>query len=72
MFNRKRSIAEIISKVDLGNYDLFFDDLAELRKISREDGGDSAGIIAAYEYGFVRGQRAAAAKARRARKEARA
>lgn len=72
MFNRKRSILEIVNEVDLGNYDLFFSDLTEIRKISRDDGSDCAGIIAAYKYGFTKGQRAAAAKARRARKEARA
>ncbi|WP_302815100.1 hypothetical protein [Ruthenibacterium lactatiformans] len=63
---------EIINEVDLGNYDLLFSDLTEIRKISRDDGSDCAGIIAAYKYGFARGQRASAAKARRARKEARA
>lgn len=72
MSNRKRSIVEIINEVDLGSYDLLFSDLTEIRKISRDNGSDCAGIIAAYKYGFAKGQRASAAKARRARKEARA
>lgn len=72
MSNRKRSILEIVNEVDLGSYDLLFSDLTEIRKISRDDGSDCAGIIAAYKYGFARGQRASAAKARRARKEANA
>ncbi|MFQ7754649.1 MAG: hypothetical protein ACLRH1_12000 [Acutalibacteraceae bacterium] len=69
MSNRK-PIRELVENVKLGNYALSSVDLDEIFSITIHD--SFKGLITAYEYGFIKGQRASAAKARRARKEANA
>lgn len=69
MSNRK-PIRELVENVTFGSYGMSSADLDEIFPIAQRD--PFHGIAMAFAYGFIKGQRASAAKARRAHKEANA